>query len=110
MPKNGADLKRKKARMPRGACAPGLLADPGLERPFRIRWECEDKNRYYEVHANMDLFGEWVLTKAWGRRGSALGNCSQHVCQSYGEAIDRLEEIAVRRNIRKYRQSHVPHN
>ena len=93
--------------MPREACVPKSLPNPGQEQPFRIRWECEETNRYYEVHANLDVFGIWVLTKAWGRRGSALGNSSRHACQSFADAVSMLDEVAVRRVKRQYIQSHV---
>ena len=99
--------KQKRNRLPREACAPKVLPNPGQEQPFRIRWECEETNRYYEVHANLDVFGIWVLTKAWGRRGSALGNSSQHACESYADAVSMLDEVAVRRVKRQYIQSHV---
>ncbi len=35
------------------------------------RWEkC---SRYYELYLARDLFGQWVVTRCWGRRNSALG-------------------------------------
>jgi hypothetical protein len=35
------------------------------------RWE--KAQRYYEAHIHQDLWGEWVLTRVWGRRGTLLG-------------------------------------
>jgi hypothetical protein len=35
------------------------------------RWETE--TRYYATFAHLDLFGDWVLHKQWGGKGSRLG-------------------------------------
>jgi hypothetical protein len=35
------------------------------------RWETE--TRYYATFAHPDLFGEWVLHKQWGGKGTRLG-------------------------------------
>jgi hypothetical protein len=36
-----------------------------------LRWE--RGTRYYEAHLHQDLWGDWVLTQVWGRRGTELG-------------------------------------
>jgi hypothetical protein len=37
----------------------------------------------YEMHLQQDLFGDWVLTRVWGRRGTALGRIVHNPCVSY---------------------------
>jgi hypothetical protein len=37
---------------------------------MHLRWE--RGTRYYEVYLHQDLWGEWVLTQVWGRRGLGL--------------------------------------
>ena len=44
------------------------------------RWRCEMTHRYYEIALEEDLFGEWILIRYWGRKGSCrLGQKSQWV-------------------------------
>jgi hypothetical protein len=40
-----------------------------------LRWQ--RGTRYYEVHLHQDLWGDWVLTQVWGRRGTELGRMVQ---------------------------------
>jgi predicted DNA-binding WGR domain protein len=64
------------------------------------RWERE--TRYYELWVQQDLFGHWLLTKIWGRQGSALGQLRHEVCADQAEANARYAEAAVRRAKRGY--------
>ena len=67
---------------------------------LRARWE--KGTRFYEALVERDLFGDWVLTLVWGRRGSALG-CVQHRVQpSVSAARDALQTVARRRRRRGY--------
>ncbi len=54
---------------------------------LRIRWE--KGTRYYEAYVHQDLWGDWVLTRIWGRRETRLGRVVCLPCQSYREAGDR---------------------
>jgi len=38
---------------------------------WSCRWETE--TRYYATLAHLDLFGEWILHKQWGGKGTRLG-------------------------------------
>ena len=39
---------------------------------IRLRWE--RGTRYYEAHLHQDsVWGDWVFTQVWGRRGTELG-------------------------------------
>lgn len=64
------------------------------------RWE--RGTRYYEAYVHQDLWGAWVLTRAWGRRGTRLGRVVCFPCQSYREARDRLAALGRRRKHRGY--------
>ncbi len=45
------------------------------------RWERD--SRYYELRVQQDLLGDWLLTRVWGRKDSALGQIRHEVCESY---------------------------
>ena len=70
------------------------------EKLLRLRWERE--TRYYEVHLHQDLWGGWVVTRVWGRRGTALGQLRRAPCASYAEALERLAAITRQRERRGY--------
>jgi hypothetical protein len=65
--------------------------------PARLRWERERDTRYYEVFVERDLFGDLVLTRVWGRKGSALGGMKRLPLASLGEARSALAVVARRR-------------
>ena len=66
----------------------------------RARWE--KGTRFYEALVERDLFGDWVLTLVWGRRGSALGRVQHRVQPSVAVAHDALQTVARRRQRRGY--------
>ncbi|MGX2039359.1 WGR domain-containing protein [Methylocaldum sp. MU1018] len=66
----------------------------------RLRWEKE--LRYYEIHLQQDLWGDWVLTRIWGRRGSPMGQIRRMPCHSYEDAVAKLTDIRSRRKRRGY--------
>jgi predicted DNA-binding WGR domain protein len=68
-----------------------------------LRWE--RGTRYYEVHLQQDLFGEWVLTQVWGRRGTELGRMVHTPCASYQDGRERLTAVQARREQRGYKVS-----
>ena len=78
------------------------MSNPVAEEWVRLRWEKD--TRYYEAHLHQDLWGGWVLTKVWGRRGSALGRVVHSRCESYDEARMTLEAVQKRRGHRGYCQ------
>jgi predicted DNA-binding WGR domain protein len=67
---------------------------------IRMRWE--KATRYYEVHLHPDLWGQWILTKVWGRRGERLGGVKHTPCQSYQEGQKLLANEQARRQQRGY--------
>lgn len=64
------------------------------------RWE--KATRYYALRMQQDLFGHWLLTRSWGRRGSALGQIRHELCNDATEAQSRYDQAAVRRGQRGY--------
>ena len=65
------------------------------------RWERD--TRYYELHLRQDLFGDWVLTRVWGGKGTALGQIRHELCESYAEGVARhaeAERVRVKRGYR----------
>ena len=66
----------------------------------RRRWEKD--TRFYEALIERDLFGDWVLTLVWGRRGSALGRVQHRPHPSVTAAHDALQTVSRRRRRRGY--------
>lgn len=66
----------------------------------RLRWE--RGTRYYEAHLHQDLWGAWILTRAWGRRGTAQGRVVHSPCESYTEALRHYQRVRVQRGRRGY--------
>ena len=64
------------------------------------RWE--KGTRYYEVYLQQDLWGDWVLTRVWGGRGTALGQVRNMPCAGYGDGLTILDEVRKRRKQRGY--------
>jgi len=69
---------------------------------FSIRWEHQEKKRYYHVVCSKDLFGDWVLTKAWGGMDKSTGRVTKLFCTTYTEAKNSLLKISKLRSARGY--------
>jgi predicted DNA-binding WGR domain protein len=67
---------------------------------YARRFENQINARYYLVHVTKDLFGDWILIKAWGSINKAGGRIISIPCASYDEAIAKLHAIT------KTRQKH----
>lgn len=64
------------------------------------RWE--KGTRYYETSLHQDLWGNWVVTRVWGRRGTAWGQVRHLPCGSYAEGLEMLTAIALQRRQHGY--------
>ena len=65
------------------------------------RWERD--TRYYELHLRQDLFGDWVLTRVWGGKNTALGQIKHELCEDYAAGVARhaeAERVRVKRGYR----------
>ena len=75
-----------------------------MNESIRLRWEkpTERGVRYREVDLDRDLWGEWRLTRAWGRRGTRLGQIRVVPCGSRDEGLAWIAAILKRRRQRRY--------
>ncbi|MEM7132097.1 MAG: WGR domain-containing protein [Chloroflexota bacterium] len=64
------------------------------------RWETE--RRYYVAELRQDLFGGWCIERHWGARYSRQGNSLTISANDYVHALELLEEVAKRRQLRGY--------
>ena len=76
------------------------MTDLHDEALYWRRWHRD--TRYYEARIERDLWGGWVLTRVWGRRGSPAGQVRHDPCESRAEALARLVAVAQRRAARGY--------
>ena len=65
-----------------------------------LRWHKD--TRYYHAQLHQDLWGQWVLTCAWGRRNSKLGQVRHTPCETYQQGLDLLQATIKRRQQRGY--------
>ncbi|MBK8536322.1 MAG: WGR domain-containing protein [Candidatus Competibacteraceae bacterium] len=73
-----------------------------VARWCRQRWE--KGTRYYEARLHPNLWGDWMLTVGWGRRGTWLGQIRDRPCASYAEGVTLLAAVGKRRIQRGYRK------
>lgn len=66
------------------------------------RFEHPIKQRYYHVLINQDLFGNWVLTLAWGGIHKATGRIINKPFPTYQDAKKASEKIFAIRKRRGY--------
>ena len=67
------------------------------------RWCFETTQRYYEIALEKDLFGDWILTRNWGGKGSfRFGQKIQWV-ESFEQGRKEAEKIKKTRIKRGYR-------
>ena len=62
----------------------------------------ERDTRYYELRVQQDLWGQWLLTRVWGRKGSALGQMRHTLCVDQADAHACYAKAVVRRAKRGY--------
>jgi hypothetical protein len=72
-----------------------------IDEWISLRWE--RGTRYCEAYLNQDLWGDWVLTQVWGRRGTELGRIAHIPCASYEDGRERLAAVQARREQRGYK-------
>lgn len=77
----------------------------GMNDSVHLRWEKPTARgvRYDEVELRRDLWGAWRLARAWGRRGTRLGQIRVAPCGSRAEGLARIAAIPKRRRQRRYR-------
>ena len=66
------------------------------------RWENPVKQRYYIAYINLDLFGDYVVTRIWGKKDQQVGKALHTPFSSYQEAVNMFAAIRKRRLHRGY--------
>jgi len=66
-----------------------------------LRWE-KDQD-YYLVHVHQDMFGDWLVTRAWGQTGTLYGGIKHTLVASPEEAATLVDDI---RHIQESRGYH----
>jgi predicted DNA-binding WGR domain protein len=62
----------------------------------------ETATRYYLCTAQQDLFGHWEVFRAWGAKGSALGNSLREPADDEAHAQQLLARVLQERAARGY--------
>ncbi len=80
-----------------------------MEEPLQHHaWVHPAKARYYQVHLDQDLFGDWTLRKVWGGINSSRGRMHNTGVPSYDDGVEQIREIAKRRGQRGYERVFHP--
>lgn len=67
-----------------------------------IRWE--SGHDYVLVHVHQDMFGDWIVSRAWGQIGTQFGGLKHMLAEDYTQAmmwVDDLHHIQASRGFRK---------
>jgi predicted DNA-binding WGR domain protein len=67
-----------------------------------MRWYWQSESRYYFVYLTEDLWGNWLLIRAWGGRFNARGQTKSMLIDSYDVGIELVKKIAKIRHKRGY--------
>jgi hypothetical protein len=65
-------------------------------------WVNPEKARYYQVHLDRELFGDWTLRKVWGGIGSRRGRMHSTGVASYSDGLSQVRAISEPRTRRGY--------
>ena len=79
-----------------------MAGSPGVTTETWLHSRRERDSRYYELLVQQDLWGQWLLTRVWGRRGSALGQIRHDLCENQAAGLVKYAEAEVRRVKRGY--------
>ena len=79
---------------------PADTLDHAADLHHQSRWEKD--TRYYLLQLEQDLFGDWVLTRVWGRKQTALGQLRREPFDSHREGLAQLGKEEKRRHGRGY--------
>ena len=65
-----------------------------------LRYETD--SRYYLCTAQRDLFGQWEVWRAWGAKGSRLGNSMRQAAPDEATARRMLDAVVATRLAHAY--------
>ena len=71
-------------------------------------WVHPAKTRYYQIHLDLDLFGDWTLRTVWNSIDSSQGRMHNTAVPSYDEGVEQIREIAKRRGQHGYERVSRP--
>lgn len=71
-----------------------------MEQSICHKWESPD--RYYTAILHRDLFDTWIVTRAWGAKGSRRGRVDPYPVSSYSAGLQMLDAISRRRRQHGY--------
>jgi predicted DNA-binding WGR domain protein len=73
-----------------------------MEVIMMIRYQNPAQRRYYTAHLTQDLFGDWVLVRAWGSLDSRHGSMQTEWMASQSAGLAALDSLDKRRRARHY--------
>jgi hypothetical protein len=65
-------------------------------------WVNSEKRRYYRAHLQVDLFGDWTLTRSWGGLDNRHGQVRTELVDNQAHGLRVLAGIDKRRAVRGY--------
>lgn len=79
-----------------------MNSPPNDDITHLVRFETE--TRYYVALLQVDLFDEWVVSRAWGGKASRLGQQRSDLCASREAGLALIEQVRKRRLKRGYKE------
>jgi hypothetical protein len=79
---------------------------PVLEVNQWLTVRFERESRYYRLHLQQDLWGQWCVIAVNGRTNSPLGRARTLWAGDRGKALELIGSSAVRRRKRGYSETH----
>lgn len=73
-----------------------------LKKWVQHRWEKNDSDRYYQVMIQKNLFLQWEVVKAWGKKNTSFGQVRIEPCETIEQAKSVVASIAKKRRQRGY--------
>ncbi len=49
----------------------------------KMRWENDINRRYYVAIVELDLLGDWMITRIWGRKDTSRGQMIRQPCDNF---------------------------
>ena len=71
---------------------------------MNIYWQSTPKARYYSIHLQPTLFGEWSVTRSWGNTQNHWSKCKTMFFSSIDAAKAEIEKLQRQRKYRGYQR------
>ena len=66
------------------------------------RQDWQKGSRHYCCELKQNLFGQWVVSRRWGRVTALQGQSLEHPCDSYEQGLEIMSVVEKRRTKRGY--------